>query len=264
MDRATQWRARRAITRLSVLWVNPGLQPEPNCTTFSPFKAQIPYTPPTHESQHSIGHPIKTLLPLLLTTLILGCSSNSATVEKSWVKNDIQTKADLRGVLVVTAATSESGRRAFEQEFTQALQDQGIHAVASYTLKDGTEITREDVVAMAEKADLDTVMVTLFAGRDENAVLHPGRKYYGVAPVYGGGYYGRGRVYGVPYQVGQTSDFWAEHKSIHLTAKLYEIKTEERLWQVNSGMEETDDVAKMRSAFIRSFMQDLANQGLVN
>ena len=111
---------------------------------------------------------------------------------------------------------------------------------------------------------MDTVLITLFAGRDENAVLHPGRKYYGYAPVYGGGYYGRGRVYGVPYQVGQTSDFWAEHKSIHLTAKLYEIEAEERLWQVNSGMEETDNVAKMRSEFIKSFMKDLADQGLVD
>lgn len=185
-------------------------------------------------------------------------------MEKSWTSQDIQSKAGLHGVLVFTAATEESGRRAFEQEFTQALKDQGVHAVASYTLKGGTDLSKEDVIAMAEKADVDTVLVTLFAGRDENAVLHPGRKYYGVAPVYGGGYYGRGRVYGVPYQVGQTSDFWAEHKSIHLTAKLYEINTEERLWQVNSGMEESDNIAQMRSAFIKSFMKDLADQGLVN
>jgi hypothetical protein len=108
------------------------------------------------------------------------------------------------------------------------------------------------------------VLVSLFAGRDESAVLHPGRKYYRYAPVYGGGYYGRGRVYGVPYQVGQTSDFWAEHKSIHLTAQLYEIKTEKRLWQVNSGMEEQSDVASMRSAFIKSFMKDLSDQGFVD
>lgn len=136
--------------------------------------------------------------------------------------------------------------------------------MASYTLKGGTEITKEDVVVMASEAEVDTVLVTLFAGRDENEVLHPGRKYYGVAPVYGSGYYGRGRVYGVPYQVGQTSDFWSQHKSIHLTAKLYDIKTEERLWQVNSGMEESDNLAQMRSAFIKSFMKDLADQGIVD
>ena len=194
---------------------------------------------------------------------LAGCSSNKATVEKSWVDPSVHTK-DLHGVLVVAVATTFEGRQAFEQEFTQALVKEGIHATASYTLMGGTEITKEDAAAMATKAEVDTVLVSLFAGRDESAVLHPGRKYYRYAPVYGGGYYGRGRVYGVPYQVGQTSDFWAEHKSIHLTAQLYEIKTEKRLWQVNSGMEEQSDVASMRSAFIKSFMKDLSDQGFVD
>ncbi|MCX2972630.1 hypothetical protein EYC87_03390 [Halieaceae bacterium IMCC8485] len=200
---------------------------------------------------------------MLLMIFLAGCSSNKATVEKSWVDPSVHTK-DLHGVLVVAIATTFEGRQAFEQEFTQALVKEGIHAIASYTLMGGTEITKEDAAAMATKAEVDTVLVSLFAGRDESAVLHPGRKYYRYAPVYGGGYYGRGRVYGVPYQVGQTSDFWAEHKSIHLTAQLYEIKTEKRLWQVNSGMEEQSDVASMRSAFIKSFMKDLSDQGFVD
>lgn len=202
------------------------------------------------------------LLCLLLATLLSACSSNTATIEKTWRKDDIGDR-DLHGVLVVAAATQEGSRRGFEEEFTNALKEHGVHAVASYTLRGGTEISKEDIVAMAKQADLDTVLVTLFAGRDETAVLHPGRKYYAWAPVYAGDYYGRGRVYGVPYQVGQTSDFWAEHKNIHLTAKLYDVKTEERLWQVNSGMEEGSDVATMRTAFIKSFMKDLANQGLL-
>ena len=167
-------------------------------------------------------------------------------------------------MLVLAVANTEKGRRAFEQEFTNALVKHGVHAVASYTLKGGTEISKEDVSAMAQEAEVDTILISLFAGRDENAVLHPGRRYYGRAPVYGQDYYGRGRVYGVPYEVGRTEDFSAEHKSFHLNDKLYEIKTEERLWQVNSCMEEGSDVAAMRKAFIASFMKDLADQGLVD
>ena len=208
---------------------------------------------------------IKYSLPgaLLLLVLLAACSSNKATVEKSWVRQDIHQR-DLQGVLVLTVASKAESKRAFEQEFTQALKKHGIYAVAAYSVDDRLEVSKEDVVRMAATAEVDTVLVTLFAGRDETAVLHPGRKYYAWAPVYGSDYYGRGRVYGVPYQVGQTSDFWAEHKSIHLTAKLYEVKTEQRLWQVNSAMEEGSDVASMRSAFIASFMQDLADQGLVD
>lgn len=207
------------------------------------------------------------MIPRILITLGLGwllaaCGS-TATVEKSWVDKDIHNK-DLQGVLVVATANTAEGRRAFEQEFTAELTRQGVHAVASYTLKGGKEITKEDVAAMAAKAEVDTVLVTLFAGRDESEVLHPGTKYYAYGPVYGRDYYGRGRVYGVPYQVGQTSDFWAQHISVHLEASLYDVKTEDLLWRASSGMEEKSDVSAMRPAFIKSFMEDLAAQGLVD
>ncbi|TDG13458.1 hypothetical protein E2F43_07925 [Seongchinamella unica] len=215
-------------------------------------------------SPASEGVPIRatTVSLTFFLALLFGCS-NSATVEKSWVNQEIHTR-DLQGVLVLAMANNAEGRRAFEEEFTGALIKHGVHAVASYPLKGGTDITREDVITMAAEAEVDTVLITLFAGRDETAVLHPGRKYYAWAPIYGRDYYGSGRVYGVPYQVGQSADFWAEHKSVHLTAKLYEISSEKRLWQVNSGMEDGSDVAAMRSAFIASFMKDLADQGLVD
>jgi len=202
------------------------------------------------------------LLMLPLVVLLAACSP-TATIEKSWVNKDIHTR-DFQGVLVVAVANTAEGRRSFEQEFTKALQQRGIYAVASHTLKGGTELTKEDVIAMANEAEVDTALITLFAGRDHSEVLHPGRKYYAYSPIYGRDAYGRGRVYGVPYQVGEIPDFWAQHTSVHITAKLYEVKTEERLWQAFSGMEEESDVSAMRSAFIDSLMHDLAEQKLVD
>jgi hypothetical protein len=202
------------------------------------------------------------LLILFINALMVGCST-TASIEKSWVNKDIHIK-DLQGVLVVAVAKTEEGRQAFEQEFTDSLKQHGIHAVASYTIKGGTELSKEDVIAMAAEAEVDTALITLFAGRDTTEVLHAGRKYYAYSPIYGTDRYGRGHVYGVPYQVGQTSDFWAQHNSIHLTAKLYEVKTADRLWQAFSGMEEQSDVSAMRPVFIKSFMKDLADQGLVD
>jgi hypothetical protein len=205
---------------------------------------------------------LQIFLSMCLGSLLAGCGT-TAEVQKSWVEKDIHSK-DLHGVLVVAVATSEEGRRAFEEDFTQALNIQGVRAVASYTIKGGTTLEKGDIADMAAEAEVDTALITLFAGRDHSEVLHPGRKYYSYAPVYGRGYYGRGRVYGVPYQVGQTSDFWSQHKSIHLEASLYEVKTEELLWRASSGMEEQSDVDAMRPAFIQSFMEDLARQGLVD
>ena len=91
---------------------------------------------------------------LLVVALLAGCSP-TATIEKSWVNKDIHTR-DLQGVLVVAVASTEEGRRSFEREFTEALQQRGIYAVASHTLKGGTELTKEDVIAMAGKAEVET------------------------------------------------------------------------------------------------------------
>jgi hypothetical protein len=203
----------------------------------------------------------RSLLTIYLAGLLAACSP-TASIEKSWIKEDARNR-DLQGVLVVAMASTEEGRKAFEQEFAEELEKHSVRVVASSSLQGGTEVTREDVVAMAAEADADTVLIALFAGRDQTEVLHPGRKYYAYAPVYGRDGYGRDRVYGVPYQVGQTSDFWSQHTSVHLTAKLYDVKTEERLWQAFSGMEEQSDVSAMRSQFIDAFMRDLAQQGLV-
>lgn len=202
------------------------------------------------------------MLALGLCLLAAVACAPTATVNKSWVDEDIH-KKNLQGVLVVAIAQSGDSRARFEKDFAQSLQKRGVKAVASYTLKPGTEINKADVVAMGQQQGLDTVLVTTFAGRDENSVLHPGRKYYARQPIYGRGYYGRGTVYTVPYQVAEVPDFWATHKSIHLEANLYAIATEEHLWRAASGMEDSSDVPAMQRTFVDSFMKELSEQGLV-
>ena len=205
---------------------------------------------------------VRLFFTALLLIVVAACTS-TATIEKSWVDKTIHTK-EFQGVLVVAIANTEEGRIAFEEEFTAALKKHGIYATASHTVMGGTEIDKEDVVNMAAKAETDTALVTFFAGRDHKEVLNPGRKYYAYAPVYGQDAYGRAGVTGVPYQVGQSSDIWLQYDSIHLQAKLFDVTNEELLWKAFSGMEEQSNIATMRTAFIKSFMKDLADQGLVD
>lgn len=202
------------------------------------------------------------LIAVCLTLLLSACGQ-TAKINQSWVAEDIHDQ-DLSGVLVLATASKESTRQMFERDFTAALSKKDIKAVASYTLKGGTKITKEDVVAMGAKAGVNTVLVTAFAGRDNSAVLHPGRTYYGRRPVYGGGYYGRGRVYSAPYKAGQTADFWAEHKSLHLEASLYSIDTEELLWRASAGIEDTNDVDAMLKAFVTSFTNQLEKEVMIH
>lgn len=202
------------------------------------------------------------LVLLLLATA--GCANN-ATITYSWLAEDIGEYEGREGVLVLAISKDLEPRRRFEDAFTEALTSRGVRAVASYTLNRASEITREDVVAMSSEKDLDTVLVTTFAGRDEMEVLHPGRTYYRVAPVYSshGGYYGRGGVYGVPYEVAHVPDFYAQHKSLHLEANLYDVADAKHLWQAAAGITESDDQKAMIDGFINAFMDQLQADKLV-
>jgi hypothetical protein len=101
-------------------------------------------------------------------------------------------------------------------------------------------------------------------------VLHRGRTYYGVQPIYtGGGYYRRGGYYGrggygAVYEVAHVPDFYAQHKSLHLEANLYEISTEEHLWVAASGITETENTQTMLDSFIDAFMAQLKADKLLD
>jgi hypothetical protein len=213
---------------------------------------------------------MRRLLSLISVLIIAACSSTpSAKITHSWISKDIEQKQHLSGVLVLAIATKAEARQRFEREFAAALTAQGVRAVASYTLKGGTKITKQDVLAMSKKENLDTVLITTFAGRDQEEVLHRGRTYYGVQPIYtGGGYYRRGGYYGggygAVYEVARVPDFYAQHKSLHLEANLYEVATEEHLWVAASGITDTQNTQAMLDSFIDAFMKQLKEDKLLN
>jgi hypothetical protein len=205
---------------------------------------------------------MKKILLLLIISLSAACS-NTATITHTWMAEDLADK-DLDGVLVLAISKKPESRQKFEREFTDALKKHGVRAVASYEHKGGARIDKEDVLAISRELNLDAVLVTTFAGRDQHEVLHAGRTYYAVVPIYNrGGYYGRGTVYGAPMEVGHVPDFYAQHKSLHLEANLYEIATEEHLWVAAAGIDETNDIDEMRRAFIQAYMKLLSEQKMV-
>lgn len=201
------------------------------------------------------------LITLLFLATLSACAS-TAKITHTWMAEDIREK-DLHGVLVLAISDKHDARQNFERRFTDALKKRGVNAVASYELNNGAKITRADIRAMSEASGSQMVLVTTFAGKDQHEVLHPGRTYYGIQPIYNRGYYGRGSVYGAPYEVGHVPDFYAVHKSVHLEANLYAIASEEHLWLAASGVDESDNLDTMVNAFVAAFIQQLVDQGLI-
>ena len=197
---------------------------------------------------------------LLVALLLMGaCASNEAKITYAWKSDNIDENRGGKGVLVLAVSKHPEARARFEDAFTKSLNREGVRAVASYTLNPAKEISREDINAMAAKANTDYALITSFAGRDQTEVLHRGGTYYAVMPIYTGtgGYYGRGGVYGAPFEVGHVPDFYAQHKSLHLEANLYVIASGDHMWRAASGVEESGDNRAMVEAFIDAYIKQL-------
>ena len=202
------------------------------------------------------------LLAGTFTLALYGCGGNSE-ITHSYVDPELD-KLDLEGVLVVAVTQKQASRVAFEDAFTKALSSRGVRAQASHTLVPKQKAPAEEILAAAEGAGLDTVLVTRYIGESSQEVYHPGTVYYGVTPAYGAGYNrGFGGYYGRAYEVAYEQPVWTNNVTHSLISDLYATKTKEHLWQAVSETLQAGSNEKVRSDAIKGLISNLKEQGLL-
>ncbi len=201
---------------------------------------------------------------LAFVVILLAACGTTSQITGTWIEPEIKDK-DLSGVLVIAVAEKEEGRINFENAYTAALKAKGVNAVASHTLVPGiiNKTKKERVISEAKKAELDTILVSHYAGTVEEPVFHQGRNYYDVVPAYGGYDYGRfGGYYGRVVKVGSSPDVWTTNKYVILVSDLYETASEKPLWQATSQTVNPDNRNELRDAIIEAFVGQMEQQGL--
>jgi hypothetical protein len=204
---------------------------------------------------------------LLLATscvfVLSACNINSQ-VTNSYVDPEFK-KLDLHGVLVVAVAKEAANRVRFEDVFARALQRRGVEAVASHTLLANHKASADEVIAAAEKAGLDTILVTRYVGEKTDEVYHPGAVYYAVTPAYSPGYYGNfGGFYGHATEVAYQQPVWTANISHAMISDLYVVKTQDRLWQAVSETIQSSDTSQVMDDTIDALIGNLKEKGLLN
>lgn len=199
----------------------------------------------------------------LLALTLSACGINSQITNSS--VDPAFKKMDLHGVLVVAVAKESSSRIEFEDIFTKALKRRGVEAVASHTLLPNHKAKAEEVIAAAEKAGLDTILVTRYVGEKADEVYHPGAVYYAVTPAYDPGYYGNfGGFYGRATEVAYQQPVWTANVSHAMISDLYVAKTEERIWQAVSETIESSSTSQVMDDTIDALIGNLKEKGLLN
>lgn len=200
------------------------------------------------------------LAAIVLIVQLTACGT-TAKITNAWVDPSLQGKA-FKGVLVIAITDKEASRIDFEDAYTKALLNEGAHAVASHTLFT-LKADKDEVLEVARLAGLDTILVTRYAGKVDEAVFHRGTTYYDVVPTYGssyrgrfGGYYGYSKAYSDP-------DVWTTNSYISLISDLYETSTEKPIWKSASIALDPKDHDELRDAFIDSFVKQMKEQQLL-
>ncbi len=206
----------------------------------------------------------KTLL-LGLGILVLataGCTSNT-TINHAYVDPSVN-KRHVEGILVIGVTEKMPARIDYEDAFVEALRRKGANAVASHTLLTNIKPTRENVIAAAQKAKLDTILVTRYMGEKAQEVYHPGTIYYDVAPEFKGNisnFYG---YYPYAQQVAYQQPVWTSNVSYTLASDLFTADGKEHLWQVVSDTLKSGGKTKLRNDVIAGFVDNMKEVGLFN
>jgi hypothetical protein len=129
---------------------------------------------------------------------------------------------DMKKVLVVVFAQSETARRQAEEQIVKRLQGRGV---VSYSYKVVVEKGADsDAITAAIKADgFDGAIVTRLIDKEKETSYVPGTTTY---PYYGGfrGYYGYG------YGAYSTPGYYVEDKIYYIETNIYDLKADKLIW----------------------------------
>jgi hypothetical protein len=208
-------------------------------------------------------------LPALFAGLFLflitlsGCSTNSE-IARSYV-DPTANKRDLEGVLIVAVAPDQASRIDFEEAFAKVLKKRGVRAETSHTRVAKMDASAEELVVAANETNLGTILITRYVGEKAEDVYHPGTVYYGLMPAYGassrrafGGYYAHA------YEVAYDQPVWTTNRTYTVISDLFTTATREHLWQAVSDTIQAGSDNKLRDDIIRSFVDQLKKNGLLD
>jgi hypothetical protein len=199
---------------------------------------------------------IRRLVFLAWVAALSACASTS--LDNTW-KDPQYGGGPVSKVLVVGISNQASARRAFEDTFAQALTQQGVQVVASYTLipQDG-QIAEEALQKAADQAGVNGVLITRLVGRktDVYATGSVPPPAFGMRRGYYGYYTGAWVGYYEPATV-QTTDY------VIAETTLFRTGAPEPVWSATSRSLELGDVRKATEGFAKTMIAALKKEGLI-
>ncbi len=187
------------------------------------------------------------LIGLLL--LLTGCASTQVT--NAWKDPSVAQSPPPSKVLVVALVPSRGTRQQLERALSSRLEAQGISAVPMQTLVPAeTEIDRELIKRTVAEQGFDSVLVSRFAGLEEEIHHNPGIVYYDYFAPYGGSPY----PYRPSYEV---------HEKAKMETSLFDAQDGKMKWTATTSTFQPSEVGKKISGLADTLVKKLNSDGVL-
>jgi len=188
----------------------------------------------------------KLLAAVVMTGLFSACSPTHMV--DHWQAKDFSKKS-LNKVLVVGIHSDRTKRILFEDGLTEALQNDGITAYASYTLLNDDIATKEDVIAYVKNHDIQYVMATKIDNVQTDSDYVPAAA---VTVISGTFMNPSAEVLTRDAYVDTRTDVW-------MVTSIYDVKTEQLVWQGHSETFEINSISTVGSEIAKSTLSAISH-----
>jgi hypothetical protein len=192
----------------------------------------------------------------LIALLTVGCAPGHLST--TWVEPGA-TPTRYKDIIVFGVAANPTVRRAYEDNFVEALKGAGVQARAAHTLLSDRDIGRSRAVQEAVgRSGADGVIVTYLAGEDPDAVPS-GTRTHVVPSVYGRLYPYYGRVLSEVAAPG----YYANYRALRLETNLYDAGRATLVWSGRSDALDPSSEQTMISEVIAAMIEKLKSDGFL-
>jgi hypothetical protein len=190
----------------------------------------------------------------LLVALVALAACGATTLKNTW-KDDKYTGGAFSRIMVVGVGANEANRRSFEKLFAKELGEEGVSAVAGYTLlPDEKKATAESVLAAAKKAKVQAVLVTFYRGMKAQRVQPA------ASTAHGSNF---NSAYNRIYIDTHSKNYYQTRNWIKLETELYTVPGAKKVWSATSGTIEQANMEQLVKSLADSIAKKLRSDGFI-
>ena len=193
----------------------------------------------------------------LFSLALFGCAST--TITGVWSDENYK-QIPIQSVMVIGVAENVRNRNIFESAMVTEFEKKGVKAIPSAKVLGEQEINKENVVAAAEKSQVQTVLVTRLVGTKEEQVYHPPTSY-GVPDPY---YRRWDSYYPHMYDYAYTPGYMATYKNVVLETSVFDVKERHLIWSAASETFEPQNINEEIKKLSEVLVRKMRDSKLVN